>query len=293
MTQETRSIRSDSGNASQAAPARADNRIIGRVLLIFVIFLLLRFCVQSLLVILTMTLAQTLPDAARDALIVTKEGEFLDFTGNAMVVISGISFAVCGLCIFKKALSYAGKYTVKKDESPVFAALSCLAAAFLAVSLNILIAKSGIMQMSEGYQETAEIQYSCSFLIGIVIYGIVTPLSEELLFRGIIYNGIKAFLSWKPAMILCSVLFAVYHGNGVQGIYALLMSLFFVYLYEKSGNFLVPVLMHSVSNIAAYILTYVYVPGTGGDIAMIAGAVLWGACFAVLLAWDRIKIRKK
>ena len=295
MTQETRSIPSEKNQSSQPEkPARNDSRIIGRILLIFLLFLILRLCVEWLLAIVIMGIVHSVPESTKEALVILKDGEFVNFTGNTTVIISGISFAVCGAVIFGRALGFAKKYTLKKITSPAYAALSCLSAAFLVISLNIIIARSGIAELSEGYRQTAAMQYSCAFPIGIIVYGLVTPLSEELLFRGIIFNGIKSYLSWKPAMILTSVLFAVYHGNGVQGIYALIMSLFFIYLYEKSGNLLVPILMHSVSNITAYILTYVYgnISSLTSDILMIAGGILWAACFALLLSYDRI-IKKK
>ncbi len=283
--QETRSTLSDKGrNVNPEVPARAPAGIIGRVLLILILFLVLRFCIQALFIVMSMTLAPSLPAAVRDFMIVPG-GEVPDLTGDWQVIVSGISFAICGLLIARKAFGFSRKYTIVRDNRPPIIALAGAASVCLSVSLNLVIAKSGIMEASEGYQEVAASQYGCSFAVGLIVFGFISPVAEELLFRGIVFNGIKGYMSWKPAMILCSVLFAVYHGNGVQGIYALLMSFFIVYAYEKSGSFAVPLLMHSAANLSAYILTYACKNATDGavNVLMLTSALIWAVLFAIFI----------
>jgi len=113
------------------------------------------------------------------------EGGYL-VTGSMSVLISG-------LMIRGKAFEYDKKFSPITDDkrklTPKFVALTILAGIGLALALNILILKSGMAQISAEYEETAALQYSCSFPVGFIVYGFMSPFSEELMFRGILYNG--------------------------------------------------------------------------------------------------------
>ena len=52
--------------------------------------------------------------------------------------------------------------------------------------------------------------------------GIMGPILEEYLFRGIVYNELKTFESKKNATILASLIFALVHTNYINMIYAFL-----------------------------------------------------------------------
>jgi len=55
---------------------------------------------------------------------------------------------------------------------------------------------------------------------------------------------------------ISALLFGVFHGNIVQGIYGTLMGLLIAYVYEKYDNFIAPVIIHVAANFSVYILTY-------------------------------------
>ena len=57
------------------------------------------------------------------------------------------------------------------------------------------------------------------------------------------------------AWILSAFLFGAYHGNTVQGIYGFIMGLIFAYGYEYFGSFRVPVILHMLVNIVAYLIS--------------------------------------
>lgn len=62
--------------------------------------------------------------------------------------------------------------------------------------------------------------------------------------------------------------------NLVQGTYAFLMGMLLAYGYEYFGEFKIPVLIHVMSNVLAYCLTY-----TG--VAM-SGFISWPVCIVFL-----------
>ena len=64
------------------------------------------------------------------------------------------------------------------------------------------------------------------------------------------------------AMVMSSALFALYHGNSVQGLYGFVMGCFMVYAYEYFGDFRMPVMIHMIVNMLAYIMGDVSIPRT-------------------------------
>lgn len=125
------------------------------------------------------------------------------------------------------------------------------------LGLNNILLLSNLAEYSEAYQETSEILYSPSFPVQILCVGIIIPIMEEMIFRGLIYRRMRHNVSMVKAMIFTSLLFGFYHGNSVQFIYALLSGMVLAYLYEKYGSLKAPVLAHMLMNIVSCALTEV------------------------------------
>ena len=122
----------------------------------------------------------------------------------------------------------------------------------------------------------AEDQYAAILPVGLICYGIITPIAEELLFRAIVYNKLKKFMKLTPALVVSAALFGMYHGNSVQGIYAFVIGALMAYMYEYFADFRVPVAIHIGANLLAYVLSY-----TGIAVSVL---VSWPVCF-VCLVW--------
>ena len=105
-------------------------------------------------------------------------------------------------------------------------------------------------------------QLTASLAVGLICYGIITPLAEELIFRGVVYNELKKSYKLSMAMLVTSLLFGLYHMNPIQGTYGFIMGLLIVYLYEYFGSFLWPVLVHMLANSIAYLLRYTDITDT-------------------------------
>lgn len=125
-----------------------------------------------------------------------------------------------------------------------------------ALGVNILFGLLKITALSAQYTQVQRSQYQIPLLWGLVLYGLISPVAEELLFRGLIYNRMKKYFSVLPAAVVSSALFGAYHGNLVQGLYGTLLGLVIVYSYEATGDFKAPVFVHGVANSVVFILTY-------------------------------------
>ncbi|HOO28155.1 MAG TPA: CPBP family intramembrane metalloprotease [Lachnospiraceae bacterium] len=88
-----------------------------------------------------------------------------------------------------------------------------------------------------------------------VLYaGILSPVGEECIFRGVILGYAKENTRFYLANFLQAALFGVFHGNLVQGIYAFLLGLLLGYLVKLSGSVFGGIIFHSALNFAGLYL---------------------------------------
>lgn len=129
--------------------------------------------------------------------------------------------------------------------------------AVLGLGMNYLFAFLGVTQSSETYKQVAQTQFGLPLWLGILFYGILSPVVEELVFRGIVYSYLKRQTGIGVAVLVSALLFGGFHGNIVQMIYGSVMGVVFATCYEKYRNLGAPVLVHSAANIAVYtVLTF-------------------------------------
>lgn len=120
----------------------------------------------------------------------------------------------------------------------------------MAIGLNIILLLVNFRFPDLAFQEASTTLSIPSFGVQFIGYGIVFPFFEEMLFRGLVYQRMKEYLTTKRAMISSALFFGLYHANLIQFMYAAISGMLFVYLFEKFGNIKVCILAHAVMNIA-------------------------------------------
>ncbi len=80
---------------------------------------------------------------------------------------------------------------------------------------------------------------------------LLVPIVEELIFRGLCYPRMRTIFSAWPAALISSLLFAIYHGNLIQMIYAFPMALILAWIYEKGKSLIYPISFHIGANLIA------------------------------------------
>lgn len=169
-------------------------------------------------------------------------------------ILGGLSMLVGILPLGKSLREELAQNASETDRRSLPDGLLTVAAGFTSsIGLNILFSLSGAAQQSESYQSVAKDQYAVPLLVGILLYGIVSPLAEEVVFRGILFNRMRKDFPPGMAILLSGVLFGLYHGNMVQGIYGTLMGVLMAYLYERMGRFEIPCLFHMTANLTVYL----------------------------------------
>jgi len=84
----------------------------------------------------------------------------------------------------------------------------------------------------------------------------LTPLAEELLFRGVLYQALRRTMPVGSAVVLSALIFAAMHLSVVLFIPFVLMGAVLALVYERSGSLVPTILLHACNN-AIVLLIYV------------------------------------
>lgn len=129
---------------------------------------------------------------------------------------------------------------IKKDKGILYLIVPALS---ISILLNLIIININKLCNIENLNNDKSM-----WIILIISSGIIGPILEELLFRGIVYNDLKKFNTNKISMILCVIIFALFHSSISQIIYAFLIGYILIKIYNKTNNLLYPIIFHIVSN---------------------------------------------
>ncbi len=132
-----------------------------------------------------------------------------------------------------------------------------LAAACLAVIMTFDAVVAHLFPGSDDSQGTlrATAQAGFGYLLASIFFtGVLTPIGEELLFRGVITNFLQRWGPWV-AIIVGAVIFALWHGINLVFPSALVAGLCFGWLFVRSGSIWPGMLMHIIYN-TTFIITY-------------------------------------
>ena len=152
----------------------------------------------------------------------------------------------------------------------------------LSRGVNYLLALTPLPYFFPGYQEASAEITRCSFWSQICASVVSASLLEELLMRGILYGRFREILkNPRTAMAASALVFGLYHGNVVQGLYAFVMGLFFVQIYETEHSLLPAVLAHMAANSASVLAGQLLI---SGETAAGNPAVYYGITAVFLLA---------
>jgi len=87
-----------------------------------------------------------------------------------------------------------------------------------------------------------------SNILAVITVVVVAPITEELLFRGILLHRWTAKWGITPALLLTSLVFGILHANLVGlSVFGLMMAL----LYLKTRTLIVPIICHALNNLVA------------------------------------------
>ena len=93
------------------------------------------------------------------------------------------------------------------------------------------------------------------FWSSFLLVAIFAPIFEEWLCRGMVLRGLLANLKPGWAIVVSALFFALIHANPWQALNAFIIGVVMGYVYYKTGNLWLTMLMHFVNNGTAVILS--------------------------------------
>ncbi len=172
--------------------------------------------------------------------------------------IATIVFLAASIPIFYKL--FKNDYNPRSDyifRKPWYLGLILLMGALASHGFSALISLINIDGIIGSYTQIEESVYSANVILVILQTVILAPVSEEFLFRGILYRRMEKYFGsyWVPALI-SSALFGIYHFNLAQGIFSFFIGMLSCAIYYQVRNLAASMLFHMGANALSAAFTY-------------------------------------
>ncbi|MBU3193679.1 CPBP family intramembrane glutamic endopeptidase [Clostridium algidicarnis] len=124
---------------------------------------------------------------------------------------------------------------------------------------------------------------------------LIGPIIEEILFRGIILNGLLKKYSPAKAILFSSLLFSLIHGNLPQMFNALFFGILLGLIYIKTKSLYAVIFTHIIANTLSIILSALeeYMPILGNPLLLILLGLLLLAVFIILYRKNPLSMEGK
>ncbi|MBU3219566.1 CPBP family intramembrane glutamic endopeptidase [Clostridium algidicarnis] len=124
---------------------------------------------------------------------------------------------------------------------------------------------------------------------------LIGPIIEEILFRGIILNGLLKKYSPSKAILFSSLLFSLIHGNLPQMFNALFFGILLGLIYIKTKSLYAVIFTHIIANTLSIILSALeeYMPILGNPLLLTLSGLLLLAVFIILYRKSPLSIEGK
>ncbi|NLO47145.1 MAG: CPBP family intramembrane metalloprotease [Clostridiales bacterium] len=192
-----------------------------------------------------------------------------DFTARLTESINGSS---AGILFVSAALSLMVYILIYSDRRPDFVglwkfrrfrpkqiALLIVFSVSFSVVIEFLLSMLSSIEvfhtLFEKYGKLMKLISGPEFFVVLFFVGILIPIFEEILFRGLIFGELNKVMRVRYAVLLQALIFGMAHLNIIQGVYAFLLGLLLGYIYRKSGILLYPIIIHVAFNTFSVIMS--------------------------------------
>ena len=137
------------------------------------------------------------------------------------------------------------------------------------------------------------------YLLNILLFAIIPAFSEELIFRGMILNGLARGIGKIGAIFLSGLLFALIHQSITQFIYPFIMGIVFSVVTIKTGNLFYSMIMHLFNNITTLTIQFLMnihalsLPGEIGAVYIIVSILLAVAVCSLFFLFYYFYLKKQ
>ena len=192
-----------------------------------------------------------------------------------------IGFPIC--CLILKSIPDGPK---REEENLTFGGFIkfFLISYFIMVLLNLFT--TGFLWIVGNFKEAdvvnplESVLSNSSIWATIIFAGILSPIIEEVLFRGVMLNKLRTYGD-KIAIITTALLFGLFHENFSQFFYAVGLGMIFAYVTLKTGTIKYSIGLHIMINMMGSVIGTQVLNSTIAT--MIFGIVVWVFVIAGLI----------
>lgn len=169
--------------------------------------------------------------------------EYMKYSSLVDGLAALVTIPVMAFLFHRDRVSQKLRGIVQNKKAPFWKyAAAVLMAMTMCLGLNNLILIGNFYTVTEEYAEMVKAIYSAPVPLQIICLGILAPICEELVFRGLIFKRLREKGTFLQAAMYSSVIYALLYPDMMQMLYGIIMGMAFAYIYEKYGSVKAPIL---------------------------------------------------
>lgn len=220
----------------------------------------------------------------------TQDGDFLMVVSLVSAV---LSMVWCGI-LYKKSSWREKSFDYKKAfcGKNIMAIIGCGVGGCIVITIVLTVISMIIPQAFTSYNVMMERLTDNSVIFSVLYVVLIGPLSEEFIFRGAILDRFYLAFPFYIANALQAVLFGIYHGNLIQGLYAFCLGFMLGLLRKKTGSIISCILTHMIFNSTTFLLEKLFQNNSQQQIWLLLIVAVLGFVFlgtAVSYLWEKKK----
>ena len=189
----------------------------------------------------------------------------MNFGNNAEEIVSYIGMLIFQATFLTAYLVYTKKHRIRSTFSPRNKITWWTIPAAILIGFICMLCFMGpayyfdFLLMGIGYESSGmDITTTASLVLVIIATVIAAPICEETIYRSALLSGVvKTSINDVGASILCGICFALMHMNPEQTVYQFCLGAAAAYIAIKCRSVIPAMIIHSVSNAIAIILSFV------------------------------------
>lgn len=181
------------------------------------------------------------------------------------------------------SISIRDKFNIRQRDITLYIPMVITILGLIIIVTYLVNYVETIIPVNDLWSEVFEESFGqgADYLEVLVLTVIVAPIIEELLFRGVILQGLLGKYTVPTSILVSSLLFALFHGNIYQFISAFLVGIFLAWIFVKTKSLFLCMLGHGLFNGFIFLADYIM----QGDSASSLGTIvpLWVILIGILL----------
>ena len=182
---------------------------------------------------------------------------FNEIIGKELAMLICYVASMGGTFIFVHYMFGSDGYKLKSENIKVLLLLVCTT---IAIQTGVSGPIINLIPMSESIKNLFMELLGDTDIYSFLMMVIAAPILEELIFRGIVLNGLLKRYSPKKAIIVSAIIFGLVHLNPWQFVSASMIGFLMGWVYYKTHNILLTIVIHMANNLVGFLLFLVVDP---------------------------------